>query len=307
MVRFDSLSKRQRHFHNFTGLSVPEFQQLTAAIKAVWQAARAAKRTTERVRKAGGGRKLKLDKLEDRLLVFLLYARLYPSYLLLEHLFGADESNICRIIKELAPLLSAHQIVINRRPGKKITTLEELRQIIPDLDEVLIDSTEQRIPRPQRKRTRKKYHSGKKKAFTLKTQLMADKRGLILHASHSIPGRPHDYRYFKQTPIPRWLAKNPDITGYGDAGYQGVNKDYPTASFIIPFKRTRAKPELTRSEKIQNTKQRRKRVIIEHAISRLKKFRILADIYRNGKGLYSAIFQAICFLANLRLLARQTV
>lgn len=104
MVRFDSLSKRQRHFHNFTGLSVPEFQQLAMAIKAAWQASRAAKRTTARVRKAGGGRKLKLDKLEDRLLVFLLYAKLYPSYLLLEHLFGADESNICRIIKELAPL-----------------------------------------------------------------------------------------------------------------------------------------------------------------------------------------------------------
>ena len=74
--------------------------------------------------------------------------------------------------------------------------------MIPDLDEVLIDATEQKIPRPAKKHLRKKYHSGKKKAFTVTTQIVTDKKGLILHASDSSPGRKHDYKCF-QAPIPK--------------------------------------------------------------------------------------------------------
>ncbi len=302
MLRFKSLSARPRHFYNFVGLTVPEFLKLKNSIQADWQKAREAKYKTNRIRKIGGGRKLSLPDLNDRLLVFLVYAKLYPSYLMMEHLFGVDESNICRIIQEFSPLL-AKKIVINRQ-GKKITSLEELREIIPDLDEVLIDATEQRIPRPKKKQTRKKYHSGKKKAFTIKTQILTNKQGLILFTTDSSPGRIHDYKQFKKTPIPGWLEKNPQVTAYGDSGYQGVNKDYQKVNFKIPTRRTRAKKELTRSEKIRNTKQRKKRIKVEHTFSRMKKFKILADIYRNSKNNYSAIFRSVAFVVNLRMLER---
>lgn len=302
MIRFKSLSQRPRHFLNFTGLKVEEFNKLKTSIKKDWQQAKQDKLKTDRIRKVGGGRKPKLALLEDRLLVFLMYAKLYTSYLLLEYLFGVDESNICRIVQEFLPLLS-EKIVINRQ-GKKITTLDELRAVIPDLDEVLIDVTEQRIPRPGKKRVRKKYHSGKKKAFTMKTQVMTDKKGLILHATDSSPGRVHDYKYFQQSPVPQWLADNPNITAFGDSGYQGVNKDYPEASFKLPIRRTRAKKELTRSEKIINTKQRKKRVPVEHSLAHAKKFKILSETYRNCKEHYSAIFKSIAFIANLRMLER---
>lgn len=303
MLNFNSLSKKPRHFHNFTGFTLAEFSALVQSISDDWEELRSQKRKqTGRKRKAGGGRKLALPDLDDRLLVFLVYAKLYSSYLFLEYLFDVDESNICRIIKEFSPLLSK-QIIINRS-GKKITTLEELRDVIPDLDEVLVDATEQKVPRPKKKRQRKKYHSGKKKAFTMKTQIMTNSQGLVLHVSKSIPGRKHDYQHFKETPIPKWLAKHPEIKGFGDSGYQGVNKDYPQASMQIPIKRTRGKQELSRSEKIHNTKQRKKRVRVEHALSRLKKYKILADTYRNSKEQYSEIFKSIVFLANLRMLMR---
>ena len=92
---------------------------------------------------------------------------------------------------------------------------------------------------------------------------------------------------------------------YGDSGYQGVNKDYPNANFKLPTKRTRAKKELTRSEKIMNTKQRKKRIYAEHGFAYLKKFKILSDIYRNSKEQYSAIFKSVAFLSNFRMLARE--
>lgn len=305
MLRFNSLSKRPKHFLNFTGLTVQEFIKLKDSIKTDWQKTRATKYKVNRIRKVGGGRKLSLPDLEDRLLVFLIYAKLYPAYLLLEYLFNIDESNICRIIQEFSPILSK-KIVINRQ-GKKITSLEELREIIPDLDEVLVDATEQKVPRPRRKRTRKKYHSGKKKAFTIKTQILTNKQGLILHATDSSPGRMHDYKQFRKTVIPKWLAKNPQITAFGDSGYQGINKDYSKVNFTIPTRRNRAKKELTRSEKIRNTKQRKKRVKIEHTLSQVKKFKILADTYRNSKEHYSAIFKSVAFVVNLRMLERQYI
>lgn len=306
MLRFSALARRPRHFQSFTGLTVREFRTLLGTLEAGWQEARARRgKRRGRQRARGGGRKLALPALEDRLLVFLVYAKLYPSYLLLEHLVGVDESTICRIIQELAPLLS-EKFVIHRRPGKKLTTLEELKEIIPDLDEVLVDATEQKIPRPEKKRTRKEYHSGKKSAFTLKTQIMTDPRGAILHVADPTPGRRHDYAYFKETPIPRWLARHSEITAIGDRGYQGVNTDYPDATMRIPIKRSRKKRTLTRSETIRNTKLSKRRIVIEHTIAHLKKFRLLGDVYRNAKVRYGDLFKAIACLVNLRMTCRAT-
>jgi len=305
MMRFYSLSKKPKHFLNFTGLTVNEFQKLVSLIKDDWplQREQRLKPLALRQRKLGGGRKLKLPLIEDRMLVFSVYAKLYLPQVLMEYLFNIDESTVCRIIQELSPLLSK-KIVINRKPGKRITTLEELRELFPDLDEILVDATEQRIPRPKKKRERKKYHSGKKKAFTVKTQIITNRKGLILNVSDSSPGRHHDYKYFKKTKIPKWLENNQNIKAYGDSGYQGVNKDYPRINFAIPFKRSRSKKELTRSEKIRNTKHSRKRIIIEHTFANLKKYRILSETYRNAKEHYSEIFKSIAFLSNLRMLER---
>lgn len=305
MLCHTKLSKQPCHFKNFTGLSVSEFSELACLVREDWQVKRSLKHkpTEERKRKIGGGRKLALPSFEDRLLVYLVYAKLYMSYWVLEYLFGADESSICRIVQEIAPLLSIHIPIDKSR--KKITTLEELYKAIPDLDEVLIDATEQKVQRPKKKSTRKKHHSGKKKAHTMKTQIMTDSNGLILRVSKSIPGRKHDYKYFKEdTKLLKWLKKHADITAYGDSGYQGVGKDYPDISMKIPIKRTRAKKELTRSEKIRNTRQSKKRIVIEHTFSKIKKYRILGETYRNSKEQYSNIFKSIAFLTNLKMLAR---
>lgn len=302
MMTFESLAKRPMHFANFTGLSVAEANKLIKLIKPDWQRQRREHLKIDRVRKAGGGRKLDLPEFADRLLVFLVYAKVYPTYLFLEYLFNIDQSNICRIIQEIAPLLSA-SIVINRN-HKRVRTLEDLREAIPNLDEVLVDATEQRINRPEKKRARNKHHSGKKKDFTLKEQIVSTKQKIILHVADPSPGRIHDYKYFKTTGVGKWLENNPQIKARADLGYQGANKDYPEAAIILPVKRNRWKKELTRSEKIMNTKKAKARMPVENNLANLKKFKILADKYRNLKKHYSAIFKSVCFLSNLRTLER---
>lgn len=310
MMRYKSLQLNKKHFQSFTGLTVDEFKILITDSQADWaeqRIERLKQNNPNRQRKIGGGRKKRLKTLEDQLLLTLVWARLYPTYLLLEYFFNVDESTVCRTIQATTLLLQDKFILPqrNRRKGKKISTLEELKEIIPDLDEILGDATEQKIPRPLKKRKRKKYHSGKKKAFTVKTQIATNRQGLIVHVSESIPGRSHDYKLFKESQLPQLIPKGVKI--YLDSGYQGVNKDYPDLDAITPIKRTRSHKKLTRSEKIHNTKQRKIRVAVEHSLAHLKKYQVLAQIYRHSLQNYGQTFRFIANIVNFRMLQRVPV
>lgn len=313
MMRYFNLRKQSGHFRVFTGLKVEEFDRLVALIKPSWerhcllmlQANR-----PDRKRKVGGGRKKILDTLEEQLLVTLIWGKLYPTYLFLEYFFGIDESTVCRTIHELIQLPILQTLLPfpdpRKVPGKKrVRTLEDLKKLLPpdiDLDDILGDATEQPIPRPERKPKRNKHHSGKKKRFTVKTQIATTRKGLIVHVSQTIPGRGHDYPLFKASGLPQIIPKTSKL--YLDSGYQGIKKDFPALNSIIPVKRTRNHQELTRSEKIHNTKQRKIRVTVENAFARLKKYQCLSQIYRHSLQNYNQTFRFVTTITNFRTLQR---
>ena len=305
MIRASTLRARPKQFHSFTGLTVEQFDRLVSILEptfALERRERLEKNRPERQRKPGGGRDFGLPTFADQLLLALVWAKLYLVFFVLEHLFGVDESTISRSIRSVVPLLQDEYVFQDPRKSgrKKIGSLEELKSIIPDLDEILADATEQPIPRPEKKRQRNKHHSGKKKRFTLKTQIAVTKPGFILHVSESVPGRKHDYKLFRETYLAQALPRTSTL--YVDSGYQGIEKDYPTLKVKIPVKRTRTKSELTRSEKIRNHKQRKVRIFAEHAIARLKKFHALAATYRHDQSRYNQTFRFIANLVNFRLL-----
>jgi len=309
MMRYHTLHKRPKHFLAFTGLTIQEYDHLMSALRSDWVSQRIHRLTRpDRKRKIGGGRKYAMPDLEDHLLLTLVWTKVYPSYLFLEYLFGIDESTISRVIGSIKPLLQDRFVLPDPRKQKgrkRITTLEELNAFLPpdiDLDDILVDGTEQAIPRPEKKRKRTAHHSGKKKRFTVKTQIATTRKGLILHVSKPIPGRTHDYKLFKASILPQIIPKESRL--YGDSGYQGIHKDFPLLHSVIPFKRTRNHKELTRSEKIRNTKQRKIRVAVEHALSRLKKYRALADIYRHSLHNYESTFRFVANVVNFRMLQR---
>jgi hypothetical protein len=62
------------------------------------------KRKTVRDRKVGAGRPFKLD-VKDRVLMLLVYYRLYITYTLASFLFDLDQSNICRDIQKIESLV----------------------------------------------------------------------------------------------------------------------------------------------------------------------------------------------------------
>ena len=94
-----------------------------------------------------------------------------------------------------------------------------------------------------------------------------------------------------------------------DLGYDGVQNDYPGLNVQVPYKRrgpgrgkrgVKAK-ELTCEQKAFNKKLSGERVV-EHTISRLKKFRIMAHEFRNRLKYYDTMTDIVCGLVNLRMI-----
>ena len=79
---------------------------------------------------------------------------------------------------------------------KRLRTPDEVEKYFPGFI-AFIDSTEQQIPRPIDKKERKIFYSGKKKRHTVKTQIMVNNQGIIIHKIGYKKGRRHDYDIYK--------------------------------------------------------------------------------------------------------------
>jgi len=307
MLKYIKISKRSRILYRLTGLTIEQFTALCIKLNPLWKKAEE-KRLTQRERKRalGQGRKYKLSLIEDKLLFILVFYRYYLTDELMGCLFDIHPSNACRLRMKMEPLVekaadpSLSQSIRRRiSPGvKKVSTLEELLVVCPDFAEVITDATEQHRQRPK-KRIQKKYYSGKKKRHTIKTQITVNTKGKILMVSKSYPGRIHDYNIFKQENTAKNLPTK--STHYGDSGYDGAPNDYPDHTIILPVKRRRNHSTLSPSDKRFNRKHSRIRILVEHVLSRMKKYQILAQVYRHKMLDYNRRFRNIAALVNFRL------
>lgn len=84
-----------------------------------------------------------------------------------------------------------------------------------------------------------------------------------------------------------------------DSGYQGLQKIHPNCN--LPTKRTKKTP-LTKEAKKSNTQLARDRVLNENVIGMLKRFRIIAERYRNRRKRFGLRFNLIAGLYNYELL-----
>ena len=83
-----------------------------------------------------------------------------------------------------------------------------------------------------------------------------------------------------------------------DSGYQGLKKIH--ANTQMPRKRSKKVP-LTREEKRENKRLSKERVINENVIGMLKRFKIIADRYRNRRRRFGLRFNIIAGMYNLEL------
>ena len=88
----------------------------------------------------------------------------------------------------------------------------------------------------------------------------------------------HDFTLLKQDfpPDKQWFN---GLTVRLDSGFQGFGKTYAYEKLFLPTKKPRG-GKLTKNNQFRNTQQARKRVVVEHSIGGLKRYRILSDRLR---------------------------
>jgi DDE superfamily endonuclease/Helix-turn-helix of DDE superfamily endonuclease len=289
-------------FKSFTaGLTVQEFddiydKEITKRYN-THENKRLSKRKA-RERSIGAGRHFKRN-VKDRFLMLLVYYRLYITYTLVGFLFDLDQSNVCRNIQKIERLIRKCTPIPQKIYSitKRLRTVDEVEQYFPGFL-AFIDSTEQQIPRPVDNRRRDAYYSGKKKRHTVKTQLMVNNHGCIIHKTNHKKGARHDYNIYKKNHpvIPK------EVVNVVDLGYLGIEKDFPQQLSAPPCKKKRNQKELSDEEKEHNKIHSKKRIVIEHTICRLKKYRILADIFRNNLRKYNKVSDIVSGLVNHRII-----
>jgi hypothetical protein len=87
-----------------------------------------------------------------------------------------------------------------------------------------------------------------------------------------------------------------------DLGYMGVKNDFPTVKSVLPFRKKRNKSELSNEEKRHNRKHSKLRVVVEHTVSRIKKFGIMGTKFRNKLGRYDRTSDIVSGLVNFRIM-----
>ncbi len=160
---------------------------------------------------------------------------------------------------------------------------------------VIIDSFESPVRRPSLPERQQRVYSGKKKRHPLKTPLATDQDGAILTVEAGHRGPQADLKLYEEAPLPEPIADKPRR---GDKGYHSQEPPELTT----PHKKPRG-GELTEEQKAGNKESARQRIVVEHAIRRVKGFRILRDDYRLALGLFPMLASAVVGLIQFSRIA----
>jgi hypothetical protein len=107
-------------------------------------------------------------------------------------------------------------------------------------------------------------------------------------------GRRHDFRLFKESKV--YFQKETKVIT--DTGYQGLQKIHSNS--VLPKKKSKKVP-LTKEDKKTNRELSSQRVLNENVIGMLKRFKIIADKYRNRRKRFGLRFNLISGIYNYEL------
>ena len=292
MNHSERLLRSPEHFRRLTGIAPATFRDLLAKVEPAWEAARAKGRKRRQRRRAPGAGPKHALGVADILLMLLIYYRTYVPHVFLAFLFKIDDSTVSRNIRDLEPLLAG----IFRIPERRVEVEED------EIRELFFDGTERPVNRPKRRQRR--LYSGKKKRHTLKSQVVVvrkrkkagrrrkdapaqKRRQRIAAVSPTSPGKEHDKKVYDRS---RTLVP-PGVRKTGDTGYQGTDME-------TPVKKPRG-GELTDRQKRGNARISRRRIAVEHAIGKMKIWRIAGERWRNPLRRHTLVIKNVAGLHNL--------
>nr|VFJ98750.1 MAG: DDE superfamily endonuclease [Candidatus Kentron sp. H]VFJ98754.1 MAG: DDE superfamily endonuclease [Candidatus Kentron sp. H]VFK04308.1 MAG: DDE superfamily endonuclease [Candidatus Kentron sp. H] len=132
--------------------------------------------------------------------------------------------------------------------------MDEFPAFFPHVKNSFMDGTQRPVQRPKDGRNRKRYYSGKKKAYTRKNLVGADENKTVLLLSPTKNGPVHDKKRMESIP--------PHVMCRFDEGFQGLEDP----NVIGPKKKPKG-TALTDEEKEQNRIISGIRMVNEHAMA----------------------------------------
>ena len=104
-------------------------------------------------------------------------------------------------------------------------------------------------------------------------------------------GKRHDFQLFRDSHV----HVKAETVLEADTGYQGIAQIH--ANSLLPRKRSKNHP-LSKQERKDNRKISRERILVEHAIRFVKRFRILSERYRNRRHRFALRFSLTAGICN---------
>jgi len=198
-------------------------------------------------------------------------------------IFGTDGSNAQRAFDRLFIILEKTLEDCELLPIRNFKDLEDFTSKLDENSELIIDVTEMEVERPSNFEKQKDSYSGKKKMNSLKSLIISNTERYILFLGNLVFGSLHDFKIL-QTDF------SPDIPWFRnqrirvDLGFIGIDKLYEILKLAIPHKRKKAvkgiKSELTDEQKKENKQKSKERIVVEHAIGGMKRYRTIINRIR---------------------------
>jgi len=298
-IHYGELKQKPRVLRSMTGLNVNEFEALLPSFSAAWDDFVEVE-FCQRVRQRsyGGGRNENLQSLESKLLFILVYFRLYPTQEVQGYLFGLSQAQANQWVHRLTGVVNQALGDELQLPERRPAKLAEVLSRCPGL-EFFIDGTERPINRPKDKEEQKDYYSGKKKAHTVKNNVITHKGGKVVFLSDTYEGKKHDKKIADEE---EYRFPEGSVLGQ-DTGFQGF------APAGVTIKQPKKKPrngKLTEAEKERNREISSERVEVEHQIGGIKRAQIVVQKFRNRKAHFvDEVMETACGLHNWRLTFRR--
>jgi len=190
-LRYNVLRQKPAIFKAMSGLTVALFDDLVWELEPAFAEATVTRRTRPgRARAVGAGHPCRLAP-RDEFLLTVIWLRHYWTQEALGYFFEISDTTVLRAIGRVLPVLEAagRDTMRTDPPSRRqrLGVAEALRAYpeLADLD----DSFEQRVQRPTDHQEADRHYSGKKKAHTLKVQVVVQLgNGNVREVAPSVPG-----------------------------------------------------------------------------------------------------------------------
>jgi len=296
ILRREHLGQHPAVFRSMTGLTPAAFDQMLPELLAAFHAGRRRRLDRPgRQRAFGGGDGFDLGP-ADQILLTVVWLRHYPTQECLGYLFGVSDSSALRAVRRCLPALEQAGKDTMRLPDPGRGRRKDLPALLKGTPElaVIVDTFEQRTQRPRRQQ--RAYYSGKKKAHTLKSQVGVDEDGRIADVGRSRPGRWADLKVFRKSGLVGKLLRA-KVGALGDLAYVGIGEVHPKLRGATPRRKPRGQ-DRPPGDRRYNRAFARRRIKVEHAIGRLRRYQALSAVNRHDRAGHTARVRAVAGLVN---------